>query len=151
MGFLSDLFSAPKSKPGVIIRNVLGEQIDVVNARDLWNQDLRGRNWSHADLSYQSLYGAQCDGINLFGARLYRTDFQKASLRGADLSFSYAAGASFDRTRPRSLRTPLSTRTQTFQSVSVSVSGGCREGHSLNPFPSHRHPRGFSVQAAARP
>jgi uncharacterized protein YjbI with pentapeptide repeats len=71
------------------------EQIDVVNARDLWGQDLRGRNWSRADLSGLSLYGAQCDGINLFGARLYRTDFQKASLRGAELAFSYAAGANF--------------------------------------------------------
>jgi uncharacterized protein YjbI with pentapeptide repeats len=90
-----DWFSPPKPVPVVIIRNVLGEQIDVVNARDLWGQDLRGRNWSHADLSYQSLYGAQCDGINLFGARLYRTDFQKASLRGAELAFSYAAGAGF--------------------------------------------------------
>jgi uncharacterized protein YjbI with pentapeptide repeats len=50
---------------------------------------------SHADLSGLSLYGAQCDGINLFGARLYRTDFQRASLRGAELAFSYAAGASF--------------------------------------------------------
>ena len=44
-----------------------------------------------------SLYGAQCDGINLFGARLYRTDFQRASLRGAELAFSYAAGANFRR------------------------------------------------------
>ena len=39
--------------------------------------------------------GRSCDGIQLLGARLYRTDFQKASLRGADLAFSYAAGASF--------------------------------------------------------
>jgi uncharacterized protein YjbI with pentapeptide repeats len=95
MGFLSDLFSAPKPKAAVIIRNVLGEPIDVVNARDLSGQDLRGRNWSHADLSGLSLYGAQCDGINLLGARLYRTDFRRASLRGAELAFSYAAGANF--------------------------------------------------------
>jgi len=95
VGFLSDLFSVPKAPSVVIIRNVLGEQIDVVNARDLSGQDLRGRNWSHADLSGLSLYGAQCDGLNLFGARLHRTDFQKASLRGAELAFSYAAGANF--------------------------------------------------------
>jgi hypothetical protein len=64
MGFLSDLFSAPKPKPAVIIRNVLGEEIDrVEGVRDLWGGvDLRGRNWSHADLSGLSLYGAQCDG-----------------------------------------------------------------------------------------
>jgi uncharacterized protein YjbI with pentapeptide repeats len=95
VGFLSDLFSTPKPKPVVIIRNVLGEQIDVVNARDLSGQNLRGRNWNHADLSGLSLWEARCDGIQLLGARLYRTDFQKASLRGADLAFSYAAGASF--------------------------------------------------------
>ena len=58
MGFLSDLFSGPKSKPVVIIRNVLGEEIDRrEGARDLWNQDLRGRNWSHADLSNVSPLG----------------------------------------------------------------------------------------------
>jgi uncharacterized protein YjbI with pentapeptide repeats len=93
MGFF-DWFT-PKPAPVVIIRNVLGEQIDVVYARDLSGQDLKGRQWPHADLSNVSLWGGQCDGINLFGARLFRTDFQKASLRGADLAFSYAAGASF--------------------------------------------------------
>jgi uncharacterized protein YjbI with pentapeptide repeats len=96
VGFLSDLFSAPKPKPVVIIYNVLHEEIDrIEGTRDLWNQDLRGRQWQHADLSGLSLFGAQCDGINLFGARLFRTDFQKASLRGAELAFSYAAGANF--------------------------------------------------------
>jgi uncharacterized protein YjbI with pentapeptide repeats len=95
MGFF-DWFSAPKPVPCVIIYNVLHEEIDrIEGARDLWNQDLRGRQWQHADLSGLSLFGAQCDGINLFGAQLYRTDFQKASLRGAELAFSYAAGASF--------------------------------------------------------
>lgn len=95
MGFLSDLFSAPKPKPVVIIRNVLGEEIDRIPARDLYNQDLRGKQWMHADLSGMSLFGANLEGANLFGARLYRTDFQKASLRGAELAFSFAAGASF--------------------------------------------------------
>jgi uncharacterized protein YjbI with pentapeptide repeats len=96
MGFFADLFGTPKPALVIIIRNVLGEEIDrVEDARDLWNQDLRGRQWPHADLSGFSLWGAQCDGINLFGARLHRTDFQKASLRGAELAFSYAAGASF--------------------------------------------------------
>jgi uncharacterized protein YjbI with pentapeptide repeats len=94
VGFF-DWFSPPKPAPVVIIRNVLGEQIDVVYARDLSGQDLKGRQWPHADLSSLSLWGAQCDGINLLGARLFRTDFQKASLRGAELAFSYAAGASF--------------------------------------------------------
>lgn len=82
----------------VIIYNVLHEEIDrIEGARDLWIQDLRGRQWQHADLSGLSLFGAQCDGINLVGARLFRTDFQKASLCGAELAFSYADGASLRR------------------------------------------------------
>jgi uncharacterized protein YjbI with pentapeptide repeats len=89
-------FSKPKPAPVVIIYNVLHEEIDrVVGAWDLVGQDLRGKQWAHAELSDLSLYGAQCDGINLLGARLHRTDFQKASLRGAELAFSYAAGANF--------------------------------------------------------
>ena len=95
MGFLSDLFGTPKPAFVIIIRNVLGEEIDRVFARDLYNQDLRGKQWMHADLSGMSLFGANLEGANLFGARLFRTDFQKASLRGAELAFSYAAGASF--------------------------------------------------------
>ena len=63
--------------------------------RDLYNRDLRGKQWMHAELSGMSLFGANLGGANLFGARLFRTDFQKASLRGAELAFSYAAGANF--------------------------------------------------------
>jgi hypothetical protein len=74
--------------PVVIIRNVLGEEIDRVPARDLYNQDLHGKQWMDADLSGMSLFGANLEGANLFGARLYRADFQKASLRGAELAFS---------------------------------------------------------------
>jgi len=95
VGFFSDLFCAPKPRPVVIIRNVLGEEIDRVPARDLYNLDLRGKQWMHADLSGVSLFDANLEGANLFGARLYRTDFQKATLRGAELGFSYATGASF--------------------------------------------------------
>ena len=39
--------------------------------------------------------GLNAMGSIFFGARLHRTDFQKASLRGAELPFSYAAGANF--------------------------------------------------------
>ena len=67
MGFF-DWFSAPKPVPCVIIYNVLHEEIDrIEGARDLWNQDLRGRQWQHADLSGLSLFGAQCDGIIFLG------------------------------------------------------------------------------------
>ena len=95
MGLLSDLFGAPKPQPKFLVKNVLGEVIDELPFRSLEGQDLRGRNWNHADLSGLSLWGARCDGIQLLGARLFRTDFQKASLRGAELAFSYAAGANF--------------------------------------------------------
>ena len=95
MGFF-DWFSPPKPAPVVIIRNVLGEEIDrIEGVRDLIGPRPRGRQWKHADLSGLSLFGEQLEGIQLLGARLFRTDFQKASLRGADLAFSYAAGASF--------------------------------------------------------
>jgi hypothetical protein len=57
----------------VIIRNVLGEEIDRIPARDLYNQDLHGKQWMHADLSGMSLFGANLEGANLFGARLVRT------------------------------------------------------------------------------
>jgi uncharacterized protein YjbI with pentapeptide repeats len=67
MGFFADLFGTPKPAPAVIIYNVLHEEIDRVEGRRyLWGQDLCGRNWSHADLSGLSLYGAQFVGTNLF-------------------------------------------------------------------------------------
>ena len=95
MGYLSDWFSPPNPQPVVIIRNVLGEEIDRIPARDFATRISAAEQWMHADLSGMSLFGANLEGANLFGARLYRTDFQKASLRGAELAFSYAAGASF--------------------------------------------------------
>jgi uncharacterized protein YjbI with pentapeptide repeats len=76
----------------VIIRNVLGEEIDRIPARDLYNQDLHGKQWMHADLSGMSLFGANLEGANLFGARLVRTSFYRANLRGAEISFADATG-----------------------------------------------------------
>ena len=67
----------------------------MIETRGLYNQDLRCKQWMHADLSGMSLFGANLEGANLFGARLYLTDFQKASLRGAEVAFSYAACANF--------------------------------------------------------
>jgi|SRR5215472_6593721 len=51
--------------------------------------------WAHADLSAMLLDGANCEGINLFGARLVRTSFCRANLRNAELSFSDATQANF--------------------------------------------------------
>lgn len=90
-------FSKPKpSPPGVIIRNRLGEEIDrVESVWHLTNADLRHRQWPHANLSGMSLDGANCEGINLFGARPIKTSFSGCNLRNAELSFSNATGANF--------------------------------------------------------
>jgi len=91
------LFTKRKPKPlGVVIRNVLGEQIDIVEG--VWhleNADLRHRQWAHADLSGVCLAGANCEGINLFGARLMKASFSGCNLRNAELSFSDATRANF--------------------------------------------------------
>jgi uncharacterized protein YjbI with pentapeptide repeats len=42
-----------------------------------------------------SLDGANCEGINLLGARLVNTSFSRCNLRNAELSFSDATGANF--------------------------------------------------------
>ena len=84
--------------PGVIIRNVLGEEIDrVEGVWHLTDADLGRRQWAHADLSGLSLDGANCEGINLFGAHLVRTSFSRCDLRNAELSFSDATSANFRR------------------------------------------------------
>jgi uncharacterized protein YjbI with pentapeptide repeats len=90
------MFSKPKPVPVVIIRNVLGEEIDrLEGVRDLVNADLRHRQWPHADLSGLSLDGANCEGIDLFGARLVSTSFCRVNLQNAELSFSDATQANF--------------------------------------------------------
>jgi hypothetical protein len=105
---LFSMFSEPMPAPVVIIRNVLGEEIDRVDSvYDLMNADLRNRQWPHADLSGVSLDGAICEGINLFGARLVRTSFSRVNLRNAELSFSDATSANFLIFRMRSWKTAL--------------------------------------------
>ena len=99
MTFFANLFGLkPKPVPVIIIRNRLGEEIDrVEGVRDLWGQDLRGRQWAHADLSGMLLDGANLEGANLLGARLVNTSFCRANLRGAEVSFAKADGANFFR------------------------------------------------------
>lgn len=98
MGLRALIFGKPKPSPVVIIRNRLGEEIDrVEGVRDLWGQDLRGRQWQHADLRGMILDGANLEGANLFGARLVNTSFCRANLRGAEVSFAKADGANFFR------------------------------------------------------
>jgi pentapeptide repeat protein len=66
---------------------------------DLINADFRDRQWLHADLSRLSLDGDNCEGINLFGARFIRTSFCRANLRNAELSFSDATSANFQKAK----------------------------------------------------
>lgn len=96
MGFLADLFGSPKPERVVIIKNVLGQEIDRVEGTwHLSGQDLRGRQWAHADLSGMFLDGAKLEGANLLGARLVNTSFCNANLRDAEVSFANADGANF--------------------------------------------------------
>jgi uncharacterized protein YjbI with pentapeptide repeats len=90
-------FTKPKPiPPGVVIRNVVGEQIDyVAGVWDLTNAELSHRQWQHANLSGLSLDGANCEGINLFGARLVKTSFSRCNLRAAEISFANAYGTNF--------------------------------------------------------
>lgn len=98
MRLLAQIVGEAKPAPVVIIRNRLGEEIDrVEGVRDLANQDLRGRQWPHVDLSGMFLDGANLEGANLFGARLVNTSFWHANLRGAEVSFADAQNANFFR------------------------------------------------------
>ena len=91
-----DLFANPKPTPVVIIRNVLGEEIDrVEGAYDLVRQDLRNRDWRHAQLSGLVLDGADLSGSNLLGAQLKKSSLSHAILRGTELSYADAEGADF--------------------------------------------------------
>ena len=90
-------FAKPKpTPPGVIIRNVLGEEIDRVEG--VWRlagQDLRGRQWNFANLSGMDLTDANCEGINLWGARLVKTSFVRSNLRNAEMAYSNASDCDF--------------------------------------------------------
>jgi uncharacterized protein YjbI with pentapeptide repeats len=96
MGFFADLFGTPKPAHVLIIRNVLGEEIDrIEGARDLVGQDLRGKQWAHADLSGLWLDGADMSGANLLGARCVGTSFARCNLKNANLAYARIEGASF--------------------------------------------------------
>ena len=96
-GFLSDLpLSAPSQKPVVIIYNVLHEEIDrIEGARDLWNQDLRGRQWQHADLSGLSVIRGPMRWDKSSLGLGCTEQISRKLLFVAQIAFSYAAGANF--------------------------------------------------------
>jgi uncharacterized protein YjbI with pentapeptide repeats len=92
MGFFSDLFGSPKPGPVVIIRNVLGEEIDrVEGTRNLFYQDLHGHQWPNVDLSCLSLQGANLEAANLMGGKFVRASFAKCNLRTVDMAYGNAA------------------------------------------------------------
>ena len=118
-------FSKPKPEPpGVIIRNVLGEIIDrVEGVWSLENADLRQRQWQHANLSGLSLAGANCEVIQLFGARLVKSSFTRCNLRNAELSFSDATSANFrDANLDRCLLYHAETRHASFYGAVITPS-----------------------------
>jgi Pentapeptide repeats (8 copies) len=94
MGFF-DWFSAPKPAPVVIIRNILGEQIDVVNARELWGQMLRNRDWRHVNLERVCLQGSDLTGTNMLGANLKNASLRNCILIGCEISYADASGCDF--------------------------------------------------------
>ena len=111
MGFF-DWFSPPKPAPVVIIRNVLGEEIDrVEGVRDLWgNVDLRGRQWAHAELSGLWLDGSDLSGANLFGSRCVGTSFARCNLKNANLAYARIEGGQFSARRSRGRGSSLHRR-----------------------------------------
>jgi len=86
---------APKPPPFVIIRNVLGDEIDRVEGWDLCNKDLRNRDWRHVDLSGQSLQGSDLTGINMLGADLRGASLGNCKLVGCEISYANASGCDF--------------------------------------------------------
>lgn len=100
----------PVTGPVVIIRNVLGQEIDrVEGTRDLFYQDLRCRNWPSVDLSGLSLQGSDLSGANLIGCRCVRTSFFRTKLTAADLSYGTVEAANL---READLRATQMYRTE---------------------------------------
>jgi uncharacterized protein YjbI with pentapeptide repeats len=92
-------FAKPKpSPPGVIVRNVLGEQILEIPLRELAGSTcLRGKDLSHADLRGQSFWSADLEETILFGADVRGCDFSYCNLKNANLAYALLDGASFHR------------------------------------------------------
>jgi uncharacterized protein YjbI with pentapeptide repeats len=79
-----------------VIKNVLGETLIVVQARDLVAVScLRGKDLSHSDLRDQWLDGSDLEDTNLFGADLRGCSFARCNLRNANLAYARIEGANF--------------------------------------------------------
>jgi Pentapeptide repeats (8 copies) len=88
-----------KISPKTVIKNVLGETLLEVPARDLWGKDvkwLRGKDLSYAVLRGQWLDGADLENVILFGADLRQCSFRGCNLRHANLAYNLIDGARFD-------------------------------------------------------
>jgi uncharacterized protein YjbI with pentapeptide repeats len=96
VGFLGDIFRSPRPQPKTIIKNVLGETMFEVPARDLVGSTcLRGKDLSHASLQSQWLDGADLEDVNLFGADLRNCSFARCNLKNANLAYAVVDGANF--------------------------------------------------------
>jgi uncharacterized protein YjbI with pentapeptide repeats len=89
------MFSKPKPVPVVIIRDRLGREIDRVVGWNLCNQDLRCRNWRHADLRGRWLDGSDLSGTNMLGADLRGASLQNCKLVGCEISYADVSGCDF--------------------------------------------------------
>jgi hypothetical protein len=96
MGLLSDLFGQPRPQPKTVIKNVLGETLLEVPARDLVGATcLRGKDLSHAVLRGQWLDGADLENVILFGADLTNCSFARCNLKNANLAYARIEGCTF--------------------------------------------------------
>jgi uncharacterized protein YjbI with pentapeptide repeats len=96
MGFFADLFGSPPPKPITTIKNVLGETLLEVPARDLIGSTcLRVKDLSHASLQGQSFDGSDLENVNFFGADLRNCSFDRCNLKNANLAYALIEGASF--------------------------------------------------------
>jgi uncharacterized protein YjbI with pentapeptide repeats len=89
-------FTKPKpTPPTIIIRNVLGEEIDRVEGWNLEHKMLRNRNWAHVDLSGLVLDGSDLTGSNMIGANLRGASLRYCTLVGCEISYADATGCDF--------------------------------------------------------
>jgi len=98
MGFLANIFGSPRPQPRTVIKNVLGETLLEIPARDLVGSTcLRDRDLAFADLRGNCLCGADLENTILFGADLRDCDFTHCNLKNANLAYARIEGANFRR------------------------------------------------------
>jgi hypothetical protein len=105
-------FKTKPAPPGIIIRSVLGEEIDRVEGWNLENKILRDKNWNHVDLSGMCLDGSDLSGSNLLGANLRNASLRNCKLVDCEISYADVSGCHFDGS---DLKGCLMWRTETYR------------------------------------